>query len=122
MILVATQNKTDFIRTMNENPSTFFIYYGHGSMPEVSRNQSDQIGKLHIGDDEIDMIELENNIKVVPNYLDEKLWWVSTKRSDAPDSFKKVNDGIIRIGYIGTPTHNADLKIVVDAIKKIEKI
>ena len=60
------KNKTDFIRTMNENPSTFFIYYGHGSMPEVSRNQPDQIGKLHIGDDEIDMIELENNIKVVP--------------------------------------------------------
>ncbi len=47
---------------------------------------------------------------------------MSTNRSDAPDSFKKVNDGIIRIGYIGTPTHNADLKIVVDAIKKIEKI
>ena len=60
------KNKTDFIRTMNENPSTFFIYYVHGSMPEVSRNQPDQIGKLHIGDDEIDMIELENNIKVVP--------------------------------------------------------
>jgi len=68
------------------------------------------------------MSSYSNNIKVVPNYLDEKLWWVSTKRSDAPDSFKKVNDGIIRIGYIGTPTHNADLKIVVDAIKKIEKI
>lgn len=60
------RNKTDFIRTMNENPSTFFIYYGHGSMPEISRNQPDQIGKLHIGDDEIDMIELENNLKVVP--------------------------------------------------------
>lgn len=59
-------NKTDFIRIMNEYPTTFFIYYGHGSMPEVSRNQSDQISKLHIGDDEIDMIELENNIKVVP--------------------------------------------------------
>ncbi len=43
------KNKTDFIHTMNENPSTFFIYYGHGSMPEVSRNQPDQIGKLHIG-------------------------------------------------------------------------
>lgn len=60
------RNKTDFIRTMNENPSTFFIYYGHGSMPEMSRNQSDQIGKLHIGDDEIDMIELENTLEVVP--------------------------------------------------------
>ncbi|HGA1528885.1 TPA: hypothetical protein ACIRLL_002104, partial [Streptococcus suis] len=60
------RNKTDFIRTMNENPSTFFIFYGHGSMPEMSRNQPDQIGKLHIGDDEIDMIELENTLKVVP--------------------------------------------------------
>ena len=60
------RNKTDFIRTMNENPSTFFIYYGHGSMPEVSRNQPNQIGKLHIGNDEIDMIELDNNIKVAP--------------------------------------------------------
>ena len=59
-------NKTDFIHIMNENLATFFIYYGHGSMPEASRNQPDQIGKLHIGDDEIDMIELENNIKVAP--------------------------------------------------------
>jgi len=49
---------------LSSNLATFFIYYGHGSMPEVSRNQSDQIGKLHIGDDEIDMIELENSIKV----------------------------------------------------------
>lgn len=60
------RNKTDFIRTMNENPSTFFIYYGHGSMPEMSRNQLAQIGKLHIGNEEIDMIELENSIKVAP--------------------------------------------------------
>ena len=60
------RNKTDFIRTMNENPSTFFIYYGHGSMPEMSRNQLAQIGKLHIGNEEIDMIELENSIKVTP--------------------------------------------------------
>lgn len=59
-------NKTDFIRTMNENPSTFFIYYGHGSMPEMSRNQLAQIGKLHIGNEEINMIELENSIKVAP--------------------------------------------------------
>ena len=60
-------NKTDFIHIMNENLATFFIYYGHGSMPEASRNQPDQIGKLHIGDDEIDMIELVSNIKVVPD-------------------------------------------------------
>lgn len=60
-------NKTDFIHIMNENHATFFIYYGHGSMPEASRNQPDQIGKLHIGDDEIDMIELVSNIKVVPD-------------------------------------------------------
>ena len=59
-------HKTNFIHIMNEYPTTCLIYYEHGSMPEVSRNQSDQIGKLHIGDDEIDMIELENNIKVVP--------------------------------------------------------
>ena len=39
---------------MNENPSTFFIYYGHGGMPGNSGNQSDRIGrKLHIGDDEM---------------------------------------------------------------------
>ena len=60
-------NKTDFIHIMNENPATFFVYYGHGSMPEASRNQPDQIGKLHIGDDEIDMIELVSNIKVAPD-------------------------------------------------------
>lgn len=60
-------NKTEFIHILNEHPTTFFIYYGHGSMPEASRNQPVQIGKLHIGDEEIDMIDLESNIEVAPD-------------------------------------------------------
>lgn len=59
-------NKEDFIRIMNENLSTFFVYYGHGSMPEVSRNRAVQVGKLHIGSDELDMIELYERVKAIP--------------------------------------------------------
>ena len=59
-------NKDDFIRIINENPTTFFIYYGHGSMPEIRKNLEVQIGQLHIGKDVINMIELESSIKVPP--------------------------------------------------------
>ena len=59
-------NKSDFIKTLNDYQSTFFIYYGHGSIPMNTRNISEQVGKLHIGNEEIDMINLENNIKKSP--------------------------------------------------------
>lgn len=59
-------NKDDFINVINENIATFFIYYGHASMPEHSRNQSVKAGKLIIGDEEIDTIELTQSINEVP--------------------------------------------------------
>lgn len=59
-------NRDDFINVINENIATVFIYYGHASMPEHSRNQSMQVGKLIIGNEEIDTIELAQSINGVP--------------------------------------------------------
>lgn len=52
------------------------------------------------------------NINVIPNYIDPDIWNVEGKR-DIRD------DGRISIAFIGTPTHNHDLNIIVPAIKKI---
>lgn len=59
-------NKDDFIQIVNESEATFFIYYGHGGMQETSRNNFEQIGKLYIGNDEINMIELAEKIEFAP--------------------------------------------------------
>lgn len=61
------------------------------------------------------------NIKIIPNLLDEELWRLNESTEFSVNKTKKINDGIIRIGYIGTPTHEQDLDIVVEAIKKIEQ-
>ncbi len=52
------------------------------------------------------------NINVIPNYIDPDIWNIEEKR-DIRD------DGRISIAFIGTPTHNHDLNIIVPAIKKI---
>ena len=59
-------NKDDFIQIVNESEATFFIYYGHGGMQETRRNNFEQIGKLYIGNDEINMIELAEKIEFAP--------------------------------------------------------
>lgn len=66
------------------------------------------------------MSSFNDRVVYIPNLLDEQQWWISTKRSESEDSFKKGQDDIIRIGYIGTPTHDRDLDIVESAIKTIE--
>ncbi len=66
------------------------------------------------------MLQFNNNVEYIPNLLDEQQWWISTERSTDKDSFQKGKDDIIRIGYIGTPTHDQDLDIVESAIKEIE--
>lgn len=55
---------------------------------------------------------VEPQIDVLPNCNDFRDWMYK----------KKVhNDGIIRIGYAGSTTHNGDLEIAIPAIKRILK-
>ena len=63
---VEVTSKADFLSILNEEPITFLIYYGHGSMPETRTDNTNQVGMLRIGDDKIDMIELAESIKYVP--------------------------------------------------------
>ena len=67
------------------------------------------------------MKPLCSNIKLVPNYLDENKWFLNKKRLIAPDDYIRREGDPIRIGYIGTPTHDQDLEIVKEAILMLEK-
>lgn len=55
------------------------------------------------------------NIIVLPNALDERLWDISG------ESFNNDEDGVVRILYMGTRTHDEDLAIVTGALNKIAK-
>ena len=60
------------------------------------------------------------NVVCVPNAHDENLW---LKRNGKPFELQQVNikDNIIRVLYMGTRTHLADLQVIKDAWQKIEK-
>lgn len=64
--------------------------------------------------------EFNRNVVVVPNYLDEDLWGLGGERSSPLAEFAR-SDEVVRIGYIGTPTHDGDLNIVKDAIDSINR-
>ena len=59
------------------------------------------------------------NVFLVQNNIDSKLWEIKSKippKKFLANSRKKT----VKIGYIGTPTHDSDLLIVKSAIKRIE--
>jgi glycosyltransferase involved in cell wall biosynthesis len=58
-----------------------------------------------------------SNIQVVPNALDERLFSVDARVDDL--STNKPDN--ITIGYMGTKTHDADLKIILPALNKIAR-
>lgn len=62
-------------------------------------------------------LQLNNNVVVVPNYIDYSLWQLGEKVAPT----KPKTPGVVKIGYIGTPSHVADLQIVRDAMRQIEK-
>jgi GT2 family glycosyltransferase/glycosyltransferase involved in cell wall biosynthesis len=62
---------------------------------------------------------LNANVRVIPNRLDRDLWEIDRPRDHHSGPFSR--DGHkIRIGYIGTPSHDKDLDVVADAINRIE--
>ncbi|HTN41285.1 MAG TPA: glycosyltransferase, partial [Asticcacaulis sp.] len=60
---------------------------------------------------------LNNHVHLVPNYLDDKLW----RLGEASPSTKARTGGITKIGYIGTPSHVADLALISEAMADIKK-
>jgi len=60
--------------------------------------------------------QLNPDVVVVPNYLDSSLW----RLEKSSEVSRRVSGAAIRIGYIGTPTHDDDLLIVQSAMESIQ--
>lgn len=61
-----------------------------------------------------------SKVLVVPNALDGDLWQLEHPRQHDSGPFRRQSNGPVRIGYIGTPTHDEDLDLITDAMKEIE--
>ncbi len=57
-----------------------------------------------------------DNVFLLPNYLDPELWDISSSQL----FHEKKKNSIVKIGYVGTPTHNEDLMIIADVMGKIK--
>lgn len=69
-----------------------------------------------------DKIQILNpNVHIVPNVLQSQLWQLDTERDHSVGNFARKSGGPVRVGYIGTPTHDADLALVTEAMRVIEK-
>lgn len=67
------------------------------------------------------MSEINSNVVVIPNALDADLWRLENLRQRTQGAHRRMSGGPIRIGYIGTPTHDEDLDHVAEAMRQIEK-
>lgn len=56
-----------------------------------------------------------DKVEVVPNYIDARLWQIDR---DLPDRGKSNRPLVV--GYVGTPTHTEDLRIIEEAVKSLE--
>lgn len=61
------------------------------------------------------------NVCVIPNALDTELWQLDRPRRHDQGAYRRCPEGPVRIGYIGTPTHDDDLDLVADAMRAIQK-
>jgi len=67
--------------------------------------------------------EYNKSVFLIPNYLDPKLWGilgVSFKPHPNRIKTKIKNNKVVKIGYIGTPTHDSDLLIIQEAMERIK--
>jgi len=58
-----------------------------------------------------------DNVYLLPNYLDPDLWSISS--TQLPSDKKKSN--LVKIGYVGTPTHNEDLMVIAGVMDRIKR-
>ncbi|HIP94880.1 MAG TPA: glycosyltransferase [Leucothrix sp.] len=69
--------------------------------------------------------EYNQNVFLLPNYLDPGLWNLRNKQLKPHllhngDSDSHKNKDTIKIGYVGTATHDGDLAIITEAMKRLE--
>ncbi|MES2508806.1 MAG: glycosyltransferase [Pseudomonadota bacterium] len=64
---------------------------------------------------------LNKNVQVIPNALDAELWRLNKPRTHTEGQFKRDPLGPVRIGYIGTSSHHADLELIRQAMRTIEE-
>lgn len=57
--------------------------------------------------------DLNKNIAVIPNYLDDRLWQFKAQQPDA------AKDSPVVIGYMGSTSHEPDLKIITPVLQKV---
>jgi glycosyltransferase involved in cell wall biosynthesis len=62
---------------------------------------------------------LNANVVLLPNTIDRVMWGLQHPRRHNEGEFARRKD-VIRIGYIGTPTHDADLDLITPAMKALE--
>jgi GT2 family glycosyltransferase/glycosyltransferase involved in cell wall biosynthesis len=60
-------------------------------------------------------------VRVIPNALDPELWRLSNPRDHDQGPYRRLPNGPLRIGYIGTPTHDEDLDLITEAMQTIQK-
>jgi glycosyltransferase involved in cell wall biosynthesis len=63
---------------------------------------------------------LNSHVRVIPNALDADLWRLTTSSQHDQGPFARLPKGPVRIGFIGTPTHDEDLDLVSEAMRSIE--
>ncbi|WP_156912721.1 hypothetical protein [Methylocaldum szegediense] len=69
--------------------------------------------------DRVHELSPRGELVLLENCLDAELWQLNS--SPRANARNKTDSDPIRIGYIGTPTHDQDLEIVVEAIQRIER-
>ncbi|WP_445396783.1 glycosyltransferase [Zobellella sp. An-6] len=62
-----------------------------------------------------------SSVVVVPNMLDENLWQLGVQRDLYSGDYARSLDFPVKIGYIGTNTHQEDLLMISDAMNKLKE-
>ena len=66
------------------------------------------------------MSAFNKNVVVVPNCLDADIWQLYKDRDHTSGPFARNPSGPIKIGYIGTNTHQEDLEVIAGAMNQIK--
>jgi glycosyltransferase involved in cell wall biosynthesis len=106
---------------------------GHLKARGFNKCVSDVVEKVHFLIRSADMVHvstnslaeriksMNSNVYVIPNALDASMWKLRFPRQHDGGLYGRPPNGPIRIGYIGTPSHQADMNLVKDALNAVEK-
>ncbi|MBK8805548.1 MAG: glycosyltransferase [Bacteroidales bacterium] len=61
------------------------------------------------------------NVHLITNYLDETIWRIGMQKLTGKNVVERKEGDPIRIGYIGTPSHDQDLAVVTEAVEILKQ-